>query len=188
MITFVCRCRETFPDLRGFEKHQVDAHEKRVKGIARQALIDAMEPVDGRTPSNKEIGAFFDVSHQAIEQQLARKGLHKPRTRKVWSKDHYCPSCGRFDFLPNVRCYKCQPVELHQITCGECGKVFPLTFSEYNARMRDKRSLREGPRVWPLFCGRPCFGRYLSQHRRPRGKKKRNHHAVLVPLIERRPE
>lgn len=45
------------------------------------------------------------------------------------------------------------------VTCGQCGKEFPIRQSVYNTRLH-----RKNRKIPFLFCNRHCYGRYLGLH------------------------
>ena len=133
--------------------------------ITREMLVEAMQPVNGRVPTLKELGYKFGVTKQAIQQWLAKRGLCKPSS---FSGTH-CSTCGsRRNFNKNGErtvCRKCNPPKVYHLVCGECGGDFSLSQTKMTHRIRHHNPTNPGkPRRAPYFCSPRCSGKWIGRH------------------------
>lgn len=103
----------------------------------------------------KLLGAIFEKADW--DDLWLRFGLVPPGEKR-------CLGCGKLipesshghktsDYCPE--CWE----KRHFVTlkCGQCGKEFKLSRSDYNARLRKRK-------VPLFFCSKRCWGAYIAQH------------------------
>lgn len=157
-----------------------------VPGISaahKEAVLAALEPVNGRAPTLATIGVRLGVSRERARQLVKKFGIHKPRSSRRGPASHYCSKCGRYLNNRQFECARCSPViwgrnnyfYSHQevkVTCGWCESIDWLPLGIILARLRPNPR-RLGPRRWPLFCSKLCSGAWLGTH--SRGRRKESH-------------
>ena len=131
--------------------------------LSREALLLAIKPVNRHVPTLAEIGASVGLTRERVRQRLVAEGI----TKDYSSAMPLCGNCkGKLRSAPARQrgyCHRCSPMPLYvRCVCGQCGCVFFLTLTEYRGRLRAVVGNRTTPRTTPLFCSKPCHGRWFG--------------------------
>jgi len=108
--------------------------------ITRQMLIEAMQPVNGRVPTLREMGDLWGVTRERVRQRLATEGTAKPPSRKP---ERFCGGCGKQrTYRPGGGYCSCRQCDTNPLQKAHAGDQVRIRDVYYNWRF------------WPLHLGR----------------------------------
>ena len=140
--------------------------------ISQEALAHAIQPIDGRVPTLREIGELFGVTGERVRQKLVKYHITKPYSNAAPK----CQGCGeslcrtsKFRQKQVGLCYSCAPGHITQyvrVPCSNCGTKFRLSLAELRARLSpyaQNHPTHAGKLRQGLYCSYRCVGQVAGR-------------------------
>lgn len=153
--------------------------------ITKEALEQAVQPVDGRVPTLREAGRALGVSWQRIHQLLRQHGIKKLPAQCGPTRRHFCVQCG--GFLPGPRQPSREPRNALAGYCYECKPRQPR-LRKYPGEGSTAQRRRLMGLCWycvaPAVAGRTSCQKHLDRQRDGKREEARQDRARLLRISQ----